>query len=105
MYFVGTFTDGMKNGYRLRVEQDFDAESPTTWGDHVREGDTVYRQWARGDVYTVVLERWIKYVNVDDSSDLWGRWLPEESLGDCYLSSGYTALTVARTHGWDGVVR
>lgn len=105
MYTEGTFSEGLEDGYRLRVEMDTDAENPTKWGDHVKEGDDVYTRWARGYVYGVILEKSVRYANVDDPSDLYSRWLEVESLWECYLDAEYTALNVAREYGWDGVSR
>lgn len=105
MYYPGIFDEGLKDGYRFRVVQDVDAEDPCTWGDHVQKGDDIHTKWADGDVYGVILERCVQYVNVDDSSDLYGRWLETDSLWGCYLDAEYTALNVAREYGWDGVSR
>lgn len=105
MYYEGTFDIGMKAGYRLVVSQDNDAENPTEWGGHVEEGDDIYRRWARGDVYGVILEKYTRYVNVDDPSDLYGRWSEAESLWGCYLDKAYDAWHVATEHGWAGTLK
>ena len=96
-------TEGLLSGYRLVVTQDADAEDPTTWGDHVTEGDATHRQWARGDVSIVSMEKLTEYFNEDDPEDFIQFWRTTESLGDCYLGPDYTPIIVAREHGWEGV--
>jgi hypothetical protein len=103
VYTEGTYTDGLLEGFRLRVEQDTDAEDPTTWGDHVTEGDNVHRRWARGHVYGVIMERYVKYVDPTGEFPDFGRWLETDSLWGCYLDSDYTALTVAKEYAFEGV--
>jgi hypothetical protein len=103
MDYPGTTTDGLLDGFRLRVEQDENAGNPTEWGNHVVEGDDIHSQWARGDVYGVVMERYVLYIDPTGQFSDYGRWLETDSLWGCYLGSDYTALTVAREHGFEGV--
>lgn len=98
-----TVTEGLLSGYRLVVTQDVDAKSPTTWGDHVTEGDATHRQWARGHVSIVSMEKLTEYFNEDDPEDFIQFWRTTETLGDCYLGPDYTPIIVAREHGWEGV--
>lgn len=103
MYYPGTASDGLLDGFRLRVEQDTDAENPTSWGDHVVEGDDIHRKWVRDEVYVVVMEHYVPYVDPTGEFPDSGRWLKVEALGGCYLDAGYTALDVAIDHGFEGV--
>ncbi len=43
--------------YRISIYPDPDPECPLEWGDHVKEGDEVYAQWADGDVWGFVIEK------------------------------------------------
>lgn len=81
---------------RLVIEQDTDAENPTTWGNHVTEGDDIHTAWADGEVYGVILER-AKVYTAEDGSTL-TNWEDSDSLWGCYLSDDYTAQTVALEH-------
>lgn len=93
---------------RLRVEYDPDAQNPTTWGDHVQEGDSTWQQWADGQVYGVILERRVTWGRLDDNGEMifltephtMHTWEEAESLWGCYLDETYTARAVAEYHGW-----
>jgi hypothetical protein len=60
-----------------------------------------YRQWAEGEVYTVVLERVATFEKVTHHSDgtleqvAGSEWEVVESIGGCYLDDDYTAQVVA----------
>lgn len=58
----------------------------------------VYRQWADGEVYGVILERQHGYTRDDDPSIGFNSWDEEESLSGCYLDDEYTAQQVALEH-------
>lgn len=105
-YVPGVYTEGMEQGYRLRVEQDTDVAdcSPLTWDrEDVTEDSPVYKQWARGDVYVVTVEKEVPYQVVGEEFAGFTRWLPQDDLGDCYLNADYTAIDVARQYGFPGV--
>lgn len=55
----------------------------------------IYRQWAEGEVYGVILERRYDYVRPDDTSIAIQQWEDQEALWGCYLTDEYTAQRVA----------
>lgn len=93
----------IKEGYRLVVEQDHDAEDPRSWGEHVTRNSPAYRQWTAGRVYTVDLERLDWIVN-ERTGNRRTSWEQVDSLGGNYLDSNYDAVDVAREHfpEWKG---
>lgn len=113
LYGEGTSTFGLTEGYRLKVTQELGTDSPLTWNDEETEDGWAYRQWAAGEVYFVEMQREKVYVNPDDDRDIHIEWadVDDAALGDCYLTatdtdegvSRYSALDVAREHGWPGV--
>lgn len=96
-YYPGTYTHAddtrIRDGFRVRVVGDEDAESPLEWGDHITTDSDEYKRWAAGDVYGVVMERSVTYTHERSELTIW-----EEvaSLWSCYLDPDYTGITVAQ---------
>jgi hypothetical protein len=105
-YYPGTFnhtdTDRIREGYRIRVVVDEEAESPLEWGDHITTNSDEYKRWFAGDVYRVIVERSETYTNGRSELTVWEE---VDSLGSCYLDSDYTGVTVASEIAPDSVKR
>lgn len=110
--------DGMLPGYRLIVNQDYNAVDPREYGDF---NEDVNRAYVTGDVFSVrgeKLETWVRLSDVDQTDDrTW--WKTREEWVDtgdfvegAYLRDanewnhdpeGLSAVDVARENGFDGV--
>ena len=56
----------------------------------------MWKSWAQGDVYIVILERLVTWTDEDGrTQDLWEI---DDIVSGCYLSDSYTANDVAREH-------
>lgn len=103
-YYPGTYTTAddprISKGYRVRVVQDEDAESPLEWGDHITTDSDEYKRWAAGEVYGVIVERSVTYTHERSELIVW------EEVGfrcSCYLDPDYTGVTVAHEVAPDAV--
>jgi len=89
---------------RIAVYLDTDAESPLTWGTALTEDSFEYKQWAKGEVYGVVIEQRVDYYELDDNGVATDRPCLEvweetgDSLWGCYLDDTYTAEMVAKEY-------
>jgi len=105
-YYPGTYTTAddarIRDGYRVRVVPDPDAEDPRDWGDHITTDSDEYKRWAAGDVYEVIVERSVTYTHERYELTVWEE---VESLGSCYLDPDYTGLTVAHEIAPDFIER
>lgn len=112
MYDEGVYTEGMRAGYRLRVERETGKDSPLTWNDEETREGWAYRQWLAGRVFRVFAEQEKTYANIHDPRDVITVWDEVDDIGDCYLTPAdeaegimeYSALTAASEHGFPGVV-
>jgi len=97
-YYPGTYTTAddarIRDGYRVRVVGDEDAESPLEWGDHITTDSDEYKRWAAGDVYGVIVERPVTWTN-DETKEKMTTYEIVDSLWSCYLDPDYTGITVA----------
>lgn len=103
-YYSGVYTDHMQDGYRLCVVQDEDAhaDNPLDWGrEDITKDSEVYKQWARGDVYIVAVEK-LKTYYAEDGTTI-REWDVVEAIGGNYLRPDHTGYDAARDHGFPGL--